>query len=136
MHHTKAKADIGLVKVIADLTAKGYVPCIPLSEHQAYDLVAVSEKGNVFKLQVKYARLKKNGTAELRFRRNWSDSKGTHTRAYSANEFDYYAIYCPDKDKVLYVSNKKNCPKALRFDKPSNNQARNIKWAENYLLME
>ena len=73
---------------------------------------------------------------ELRFRRNWSDSKGAHTRAYSTNEFDYYAIYCPEKDKVLYVLNKKNCPKALRFDKPSNNQARNIKWAENYLLIK
>ncbi|PIV18833.1 MAG: hypothetical protein COS41_03240 [Elusimicrobia bacterium CG03_land_8_20_14_0_80_50_18] len=28
-HRTKAKADIGLAKVIADLAAKGCVPCIP-----------------------------------------------------------------------------------------------------------
>ncbi|MFC1480602.1 group I intron-associated PD-(D/E)XK endonuclease, partial [Candidatus Omnitrophota bacterium] len=41
MHHTKSKADLGLAKVIADLIQKGYVPCIPLSEHQPYDLLAV-----------------------------------------------------------------------------------------------
>ena len=47
MHHTKTKADIGLTKVIADLTVKGYIPCIPLSEHQPYDVVAIvaGEKG-------------------------------------------------------------------------------------------
>ena len=136
MHHTKVKADIGLTKVISDLTVKGYVPCIPLSEHQAYDVVAMSGNGSAFKLQVKYARLKKNGTVEVRFRRSWADKNGSHTRPYSKDEFDYYAIYCPEKDKVLYVPNRTNCPKALRFDRPSNNQARYIRWADNYLLIK
>ncbi|MDD5427649.1 MAG: group I intron-associated PD-(D/E)XK endonuclease [Candidatus Omnitrophica bacterium] len=58
MHHTKEKADIGVAKVIGDLAVKGYVPCIPLSEHQPYDVVAISKTGDVFKLQVKYASLK------------------------------------------------------------------------------
>ena len=134
MHHTKVKADIGLTKVISDLTLKGCIPCIPLSEHQAYDIVAM-RNGKAFKLQVKYARLKKNGTVEVRFRRSWADKNGSHTRPYSEEEFDYYAIYCPEKDKVLYIPNKANCPKAIRFDKPSNNQARYIKWADDYLVM-
>ena len=135
MHHTKVKADIGLTKVISDLTIRGHVPCVPLSEHQAYDIVAVVN-GSIFKLQVKYARLKKNGTVELRFRRSWADRKGSHTRAYSTDEFDYYAIYCPEKDKVLYIPNSTDCPKAIRFDKPANNQARYIKWANNYLVIK
>ena len=134
MHHTKVKADIGLAKVISDLTLKGYVPCIPLSEHQPYDIVAMNGSSSAITLQVKYARLKKNGTVDVRFRRNWSDKNGTHTKAYSTDEFDYYAIYCPDKDKVLYVPNSVNCPKAIRFDKPANNQARYIKWADSNLL--
>ncbi len=41
MHYTKVKADIGVATTIADLTDKGYVQCIPLSEHQPYDLVVV-----------------------------------------------------------------------------------------------
>jgi hypothetical protein len=135
LHHTKVKADIGLAKVISDLTIKGYVPCIPLSEHQPYDVVAI-RNGRAVKLQVKYARLKRNGTVEVRFRRSWADKRGSHTEAYAKDEFDYYAIYCPEKDKVLYVPNEANCPKAIRFERPCNNQARYIKWADNYLLMK
>lgn len=65
MHHTKTKADVGLPQVIADLVGKGFVPCIPLSEHQPYDLVAVSPQGKPFKLQVKFASLMKNGCVEV-----------------------------------------------------------------------
>lgn len=133
MHHTKHKGDIGLTKVISDLTEKGYVPCIPLSEHQPYDLVVVVDNGYVAKLQVKYATLKENGTIEVRFRRNWADKYGTHTEPYNSEEFDYYAIYCPEKNEVLYIPNSPDCPKAIRFDKPGNNQKQNVKWANDYL---
>ena len=136
MHHTKTKADIGLAKVISDLTIKGYVPCIPLSEHQSYDIVAVDNTGVVLKFQVKYAALKSNGTIEVRFRTSWADKNGTHVKRYQDTGFDYYAIYCPEKDVVLYVPNSPNCPKALRFDRSGNNQQQNIKWANSYLKLK
>ena len=132
MHHTKFKADIGVAKVIADLTVKGYVPCIPLSEHQPYDIVAIDNNGKSIKLQVKYATLKNNGIVEVKFRRTWVDNNGIHSEHYSENEFDYYAIYCPEKDKVLYIQNKDNCPKSIRFEKTNNNQSKHIKWADDY----
>jgi len=132
-HHTKRKGDIGLTKVIGDLTEKGFVPCIPLSEHQAYDIIAVIGKSKAVRLQVKYAALKENGTVDVRFRRNWADKYGVHTRHYSEDEFDYYAIYCPQKDIILYIPNASDCPKAIRFDKPRNNQRQGIKWANDYL---
>ena len=135
MHHTKAKADIGLAKVISDLTIKGHTPCIPLSEHQPYDIVAVDDKGKVLKLQVKYATLKTNGTIEVRFRTSWADKNGTHIKHYSKDDFDYYAIYCPEKDVVLYVPNSPTCPKAIRFEKTVNNQSCYVKWANNYLKL-
>jgi len=135
LHHTKVKADIGLTKVISDLTVKGYVPCIPLSEHQPYDIVAIANNGTAFKIQVKYASLKRNGTIEVRFRRSWADKNGTHIKPYLKDEFDYYAIYCPEKDVVLYVSNSSNCPKAIRFSKPANNQMQDVKWAKDYLKL-
>ncbi len=132
MHHTKAKADLGVAKTIADLVQKGYVPCMPLSEHQAYDIVAVNN-GNIVKLQVKYATLQENGTIEIKFRTSWADKHGTHMKRYSESDFDYFAIYCPEKELVLYVPNKKDAPKILRFEKALNNQAKHIKWASDYL---
>jgi hypothetical protein len=135
VHHTKSKGDIGLAKVIADLMLKGYTPCIPLSEHQPYDLVAVGKGGKVFKLQVKYASLKPNGTVEIRFRSSWADKNGSHIRHYRKEEFDLYAIYCPEKEAVLYIPNSSTCPKAVRFDITMNNQKRNVKWAKEYLCL-
>jgi len=132
MHHTKQKGDIGLVKVISDLTEKGHVPCLPLSEHQPYDIVVVLKNGKSMKIQAKYASLNNNGTIEIRFRRNWSDKNGTHSEHYGQNEFDYYAIYCPDNNKVVYIPNTVDCPKAIRFDKSGNNQTHGVHWAKDY----
>jgi hypothetical protein len=133
LHHTKVKADIGVAKVIADLTLKGYVPCLPLSEHQPYDIVVVLDDGSTYKIQVKYATLKENGTIEVKFRTSWADKNGTHIKHYKKGDFDYYAIYCPDKEIVLYIPNSANYPKAIRFEKPTNNQMKFIKWANDYL---
>jgi len=136
LHHTKVKADIGVAKAISDLTLKGCVPCLPLSEHQPYDLVVVLPDGEAVKMQVKYATLKKNGTIDVKFRTSWADRKGSHTRHYSEKDFDYYAIYCLDKDVMLYIPNTLDCPKVIRFDKPANNQSMFIKWANDYLKIK
>jgi len=57
-------------------------------------------------------------------------------RKYNNGDFDYYAIYCQEKETVLYVPNTKNCPKAIRFEKTSNNQNKHVKWANSYLYIE
>ena len=90
----------------------------------------------MLKLQVKYATLKPNKTVEVRFRTSWSDKHGTHVRHYSREQFDYYAIYCPEKDIVLYVPNSSDCPKAIRFEKTANNQKCDVKWAKDYLKLD
>ncbi|MFA4992734.1 MAG: group I intron-associated PD-(D/E)XK endonuclease [Candidatus Omnitrophota bacterium] len=135
MHHTKVKADIGVAKCIADLVGKGYVPCMPLSEHQPYDIVVVLDDGSVAKLQVKYATLK-NGVIEIKFRTSWADKHGSHTRHYSESDFDFYAIYCPEKDIVLYVPNTQDSPKIIRFEKTLNNQGKHVKWANDYHVIK
>jgi hypothetical protein len=133
MHHTKNKADIGVTQVIADLTSKGFVPCIPLSEHQPYDLVAVNDNGKLLKLQVKYASLMKNGCVEVKSKTVWADRNGNHIRKYRRSDFDYYAIYCPTKKVILYIPNTSNCPTYVRFEKTKNNQNMHVRWAEEYL---
>ncbi len=135
LHHTKVKADIGVAKCIADLVSKGYVPCMPLSEHQPYDIVAVLDKGSVVKLQVKYATLR-NGAIEVKFRTSWADKHGSHTKHYNESDFDFYAIYCPEKDKVVYVPNTSDSPRIIRFEKTLNNQGKHIKWASDYQVIK
>jgi len=135
LHHTKVKADIGVAKCIADLVGKGCVPCMPLSEHQPYDIVAVLGDGLVVKLQVKYATLK-HGAVEVKFRTSWADKHGSHTKHYNESDFDYYAIYCPEKDKVLYVPNNPSSPKVIRFEKTLNNQGKFVKWANDYRVIK
>ena len=122
-----------MAKVIADLTEKGYTPCVPLSEHQPYDLLAVMDNGSVVKLQVKYSRLNKNGTIDIKFRCSWADKNGTHTRKYKESDFDYYAVYCREKETVLYIPNTLDCPKKVRFEPSANNQTKFVKWAQDYL---
>ncbi len=133
LHHTKCKADLGVAKTIADLMERGHIPCIPLSEHQPYDLVVVLGDQRVVRLQVKYAALKKNGTIHLGFRTSWADRHGTHMKRYSQDEFDYYALFCPEKNCVLYVPNTENCPKVIRFERSHNSQTKYVKWANDYL---
>ena len=136
LHHTKYKADVAVTRVIADLTRKEFVPCVPLSEHQPHDIVAIDKEGTAFKFQVKFASLKSNGTVDVKFRTSWVDNKGVHTRKYGEKEFDYYAIYCLQKDLLLYIPNKINCPKAIRFGKPANNQEKFANWASDYLQIK
>jgi hypothetical protein len=38
-HHTKNKGDLGTIKAMADMTAKGW-RILPFSEHEPYDFVA------------------------------------------------------------------------------------------------
>ena len=90
----------------------------------------------MFKLQIKYAALKKNGTIEIRYRTSWADKNGSHIKKYKEQDFDYYAIYCYEKDIVLYIPNKLDCPKAISFSKPSNNQKEFVKWAKDYLVLK
>ncbi len=133
LHHTKNKADVGVAQVIADIVGKGYVQCVPLSEHQPYDLVVVNENGRSFKLQVKYASLMKNGCVEIKSKTVWADRNGNHFRKYKRSSFDYYAIYCPDRHVVLYIPNTEGCPSFGSFENTKNNQDKKVRWAKEYL---
>ena len=93
------KGDIAVAKTIVDLTEKEYTTFIPtISGHLRFDLVAY--KNNVFyKIQCKYS---PNG---LIYGKTPSNEKGKYL-FYKEGDFDYYAIYSPKINKVLYPSIK------------------------------
>lgn len=132
-HHTKNKGDLGVLKAQADLCAKGFLVCIPLSEHAPFDLVAY--KDCVFKrIQVK-ARTIKQGKLNVRFEHSYSDKHGVHTRKIDMDSIDIYCVYCLNNDTCYYFSTMdfaNNTLISLRVDAPKNNQSRHIRWANDY----
>lgn len=116
-HHTKDKGDIGATQAIADLTRKGYVILTPtVSEHLRFDFVAYKDN-KFYRIQSKYST---KGAA----------SSGAYTRKYTAKDFDYYSIYIPDKDVVIYPSIKFA---GSRFSTTVPNSAKPFYWYEDFL---
>lgn len=125
-HHTKTKGDIGIAKVICDLTVKGYEVFTPLSEHSKTDLIAIVDN-KPLRLQVKYV-----GQSVFCVPKStsWADKKGNHVTKYSTNDFDYFAIYLEVVDKIIYPASS-FLGVTIRCEKALNNNP--IYWYEDFL---
>ncbi len=99
-HHTKNKGDLAVAKTIADLTEKGYDIFLPLSEHLPIDLIA-HKSGEIYRIQVKH-----RASGFLEAKTQWADKNGSHSKKYSEKDFDYYALYLPQIDRISYPSIK------------------------------
>lgn len=96
---TQAKGDIAVAKIILDLTLKQYSVFRPVvNEVLPFDLIAYKDN-NIYRIQCKYCehRLIKSWTS-------WHNSKGNQGKKYSQDAFDYYGLYLPQIDKVVYPS--------------------------------
>ena len=132
-HHTKSLGDLGVLKVQCNLFEQGYIPCIPLTEHAPYDLVACNESG-CKRIQVKTRSLSETGTIFIRFQSSWADKNGTHMVEWRKDSFDLVAVYCPETDMCYYFDHTqfhKNV--TLRVIASKNNQSRGLNLADDYL---
>ena len=132
-HHTKNKGDLGVLKAQADLCARGFLVCLPLSEHAPFDLVAYRDQ--IFRrVQVKTRSIRK-GMLTVRFENSYSDSKGVRTKKVDKSAIDVYCVYCIDLDCCYYFRTSDFSSHRtinLRVNAPKNNQSKNIKWANDY----
>ena len=136
-HHTKDKGDLGLVMVIADLVRHGVDVYVPLSEHQPSDLIAADESGRVSRVQVKYRSLAPTGVVSIDFRNTYSDSHGVHQKLADRSQFDCYAVYCPQTEKIYYlriddIPEHNGSSTSLRIVPPANNQKKKVLLASDY----
>jgi len=123
--------------VISDLVRHGARVYLPLSEHQPSDLIAMDSSGRTARVQVKYRTLASTGIVTIDFRNTYSDSRGVHTKLADRSQFDCYAVYCPQTEKVYYVriddipvgSTRGVC---LRVTPTANGQKKNIMMASDY----
>ena len=132
-HHTKNKGDLGVLKAQTDLCAKGFLVCLPLSEHAPFDLV-IYRNGKFKRVQVK-ARTLTKGCLNIRFEHSYSDSRGVHTDKVNLKDIDVYCVYCIDTDECFYFlarEFKRRSTLSLRVITPKNSQAQHVNWAQDY----
>lgn len=95
------KGDLGVAKVIVDLIEKGYTPFRPIvCESLPFDLIAYKD-GKSYRIQVKYST---EGIAPAYT--SWANLQGNHRKYYTEQDFEYFALYLPKIDKVIYPSVK------------------------------
>lgn len=92
------KGSIGLIEVVRDLYKKGFECFTPIHDYSAVDLIAIRDN-KVYRLQVKY-REKYCGIIEIHFR-SMVNGKSI---PIDFDCIDGWAIFCPEVDKVVYVS--------------------------------
>lgn len=94
------KGDLAVGKAIARLIELNYEILTPFSLHLRYDLVIC--KNNIFKkIQVKYS-----ADREVASRTGQRLADGWNPNYYEEGDFDYYAVYLPEIDRVLFPSIK------------------------------
>lgn len=123
---TSDKGDIGSITAMADLSKKGYSILTPLSESLPFDFVAYKD-GKFLRFQAKY-----NAKGLLKNQRVMFAEGKYQVRPYADDEFDYYALYLPQADKVVYPSIKfKGC--TIRTDLPQSSTP--FYWYEDFLRL-
>lgn len=99
---TETKGSITEAVILADLMKRGLRVLIPYSKSGRYDL-AVDVSGKLIRFQCKTARLERGAitfnvaTTVNKF------SKAAIRRAYTADEIDWFAVYCPPSGQIFYV---------------------------------
>lgn len=93
------KGSLGLIETIRDLTRQGYECFTPLHDYSAVDLIVMDNKFNTYKLQVKY-RTVFRGAIEVHYR----SMVNGKPKDINFDAIDGWAIYCPEVDRVVYVS--------------------------------
>lgn len=134
-HHTKTLGDLGVLKAQLDLFKKGYIICIPLTEHSPFDLI-VYKNNKCYTIQVKSRNVNKNGLITVQFRSIYSDSNGTHSKTINKNDINFYCIYCPQTDECYYFNPKKYKRSiSLRVEKSKINNSK-IKFIKDYKIIK
>ncbi len=132
LHHTKTKGDVALLHAQVDLAEKGFGLLLPLTEHEAFDLVAY-RRNTFLRVQVKYRRAVR-GRLEIRFATVWADRQGTHKAKVDKGAVDLYCVYCPDTRQCYYLDPRRYRESVtMRVTAARNGQQRGVRDAKDFL---
>ena len=129
--NTNEKGDIGLAKVIADLTTKGFFVFLPFSDRTHVDLIVADKNMKTQRVQIKYITVDKKGVLQI----VTSSVVNGKKIPVDLSKTDIWAIFCPDTNEIYYVSTIELLGKKalnLRISAPKNNQSLGVRYAKNY----
>jgi PD-(D/E)XK endonuclease len=126
--NSKDKGNVGEAKVLADLISKGIDIAQPFGDNLPFDLLAIDQHLNIYKIQVKYLTLK-DGKVTLRNQRWSSNTKRNYVEKYTKAEVDVFAVYVPNLNRLIYVPASfvtSSTSFVIRFEATGNNQTKNV----------
>jgi PD-(D/E)XK endonuclease len=128
---TREKGNLTEAKILAALTAAGYLVSIPFGDGHKYDFV-IDDSVSLRRVQCKTGRVK-NGV--LLFNAHSKAGNGYAKVGYRGLA-DLFAVLNPEDDKVylIPVDEVGETDVSLRLTPTLNNQAQRVRWAEFYLL--
>jgi len=115
MMNSNDKGNLGYAMVIADVMKKGFFVFTPLADTTSVDMVIGNSEMELKRVQVKYRTPNEKGSLEI----HTSTVINGKRKATDLNIIDYWAIYCPNTEKVYYVSSEFMCGRkmlSLRID--------------------
>jgi hypothetical protein len=120
--------------VIADLMTNGVQVAVPLSEHQPFDLIAISEDGAMRRVQVRYRASADASRLRCELPGSWADRNRNHKHAFDASAIDVLAIYCPSPRTFVYLlaDELPTTGVHVRLSKARNGQVRRTRDASEY----
>jgi len=131
VQNPKAIGERSEAMVLAALLRHGELVAVPFGDNQRYDLL-IDKGERVLRVQVKTGRLTDDGAVTFASCSS-AYHRGGGKRSYRG-EIDYFAVYCPDNDKIYFVPVDAcgSFTGKLRVKPPRNNQRRGIIWAEHF----
>ncbi|MFM9826422.1 group I intron-associated PD-(D/E)XK endonuclease [Flavobacterium sp.] len=115
-----------VIKVKNDLIEKRIIPLVSEVEQLPFDLVGFNLENHKFiRFQIKFA-----STKRVRVKNTKYNYRSKKISKYLDGDFDFYAIYIPDKDRILYVPFKLG-GKNISFQ--INDTGRPFNWWEDFL---
>lgn len=134
--HSKHKGTLGETKVTADLYERGIGVAIVVDDLSPFDLIAIDNKGRLYKVQVKCCKVK-NNIAQLELRNSMSNKTMLYTKIYTKDEVDVFAMYIPNYDICLYVKSTildyRKSAFSVRFtNNTKNNQSKDVNFYSDF----
>jgi PD-(D/E)XK endonuclease len=136
MLSTNQKGAIAETRITAAAVELGIEVYRPVAEGGRFDMIFAFADASLARVQCKWAPLQ-DGVVAVRPYSCRRSASGLVRRAYTVDEIDALAAYCPELDRCYYleaavVANRRAV--SLRVAPTENNQAAGVHWAADYEL--
>ena len=133
--NSKNIGNIGEIKVISKFVELGCPVYLPFGDNEKAELIA-EFNGKLNKIQVKTSIKAEDGKMIFSLVSSTLHRKNGVKHIYTEEEIDYFACYNIARDKI-YLIKVKDAPSTgitIRYEKPKNNQTKDIKFEDDYLI--